>query len=1643
MPNWKKVIVSGSIAKLANETFISGHITASGTVKAEHFISTDDALIGDDLVVNGDIDLDGSIDVNGTANLDVVDIDGAVSIAAATTIATNNKIQFRDTGLYIHSSTDGQLDIVADTEIQIAATTIDINGAINASGEIIAASLDISGNADIDGNLTGLNNVTSTNFIIGGHTINDVDQAGEFVDADDHLMSAAAINDRFAQINANTTGTATNATNAAHVLITDNEDTNEHNQLTFIEGAGGGGANRGLEADGHLTYNPSKGLVIAPNFSASGHIHAVGDITGSTGKFDAVISDDYTIGAHTINDIDITSEFVDANDHLMSSKAIGARFAQKNADTTGTATNATNAAHVLITDNESTNEENQITFIEGAAGGTANRGLEADGNLTYNPSTGTVTATIFKGNGDFVDIDVDGTANLDAVDIDGNVDVAGSLTLSEYIYHSGDTTNYHRFLASRQIFVVGNASSIDLNNGVSTFGSSGGATTLQGSSLAFTGAATFSGDVSSSGHLNIVGDITSSAIIKAEHLHSTDDAQIDDDLTVGGDIDLEGSIDVNGTANLDVVDIDGAVDMASTLTVAGNLLIASNLQHVGDDNNELSFGTDTQDFRTNNSSRLDISNSGVRLGGANARVTTVLDEDAMGSDSATSLATQQSIKAYVDANAGFSGNKFATDLKIGRDADNLIDFTVDNKIRLRVEGVNEYEFLQNVFRPITSDGAALGGGSNMWSDLFLASGAVINFNNGDVTMTHSSNLLTIGGGHLKMADGKALYAGDGLDLGIYHVSNNSYIENITGDLEINNASRKIVHSTSESVFRGNISSSGHLNVVGDITSSANIKGDKINCTTYIIGGHTINDIDRAGEFVDSSEHILTSAAANDRFAQINADTTGTATNATNAAHVLITDNESTNEENQITFIEGAGGGGSNRGLEADGDLTYNPSTGTVSATIFKGNIDAVDGDFDGTLEADAITVGGTALNTVIAGVTVTNSTNAAHVLVTDNESTDEENQITFIEGAGGGGANRGLEADGNLTYNPSAGSVTATLFKGNYAVGGHTINDIDITSEFVDDNAHIMSSKAIGARFAQKNADTTGTATNATNAAHVLITDNESTDEENQITFIEGAAGGTANRGLEADGNLTYNPSSGTVTATVFKGNIDAVDGDFDGTLEADAITVGGTALNTVIAGVTVTNATTAAVATTVTITDNESTNENNPLVFVAGGDLDGGNLGLESDGTTHYNPSTGTITATIFKGNIDAVDGDFDGTLEADAITVGGTNILTGGIITTLGTIAQDTILFQSSNADDPLLTIENNANDATGARLLLLKDKGAAGADNDEVGEIIFAGDNDAQQQTNFAKLRGLISDASDGAEGGKFEVRVATHDGEMQPGLTIQDGDAEDELDVTIGKGASSVFTISGTTAVGGTITPSTSNGAALGTGTNMFSDLFLASGAVINFNNGDITLTHTSNHLTVAGGTLVVPTLNLGANDHLMTDGANIIDSSDNTMMEFNSDAITFSCSDTTINGKTTIAKRKFNISTTTNNNLSQGDVTYMGGEGTIATGDIVYLDTSGNWQKAQANSTTKSIGLLGIALGNNAGNNGILLRGMFTLDHDVGNNQGIPLYLSDTTAGQAIIAAPDTSGDIVRIIGYNLGDNDEIWFSPDNTFVEVA
>ena len=96
----------------------------------------------------------------------------------------------------------------------------------------------------------------------------------------------------------------------------------------------------------------------------------------------------------------------------------------------------------------------------------------------------------------FNSIEVDGEVQGTSLDINGSGDVSGTLTVdrldvAEYVYHEDDNT-YIRFLPDRIIAVASNNTVLNLNVGADTieFGHTGKPTTLQGSSLAFTGAAT-------------------------------------------------------------------------------------------------------------------------------------------------------------------------------------------------------------------------------------------------------------------------------------------------------------------------------------------------------------------------------------------------------------------------------------------------------------------------------------------------------------------------------------------------------------------------------------------------------------------------------------------------------------------------------------------------------------------------------------------------------------------------------------------------------------------------------------------------------------------------------------------------------------------------------------------------------------------------------------------------------------------------------------------------------------------------------------------------------------------------------------------------------------------------------------------------
>ena len=80
--------------------------------------------------------------LNGTTLVAITDGDSATEVGFkistnALSMNSTNQLQFGDTGTYIHQSADGVLDLVSDTEIEINATTIDMNGALDLSGNAL------------------------------------------------------------------------------------------------------------------------------------------------------------------------------------------------------------------------------------------------------------------------------------------------------------------------------------------------------------------------------------------------------------------------------------------------------------------------------------------------------------------------------------------------------------------------------------------------------------------------------------------------------------------------------------------------------------------------------------------------------------------------------------------------------------------------------------------------------------------------------------------------------------------------------------------------------------------------------------------------------------------------------------------------------------------------------------------------------------------------------------------------------------------------------------------------------------------------------------------------------------------------------------------------------------------------------------------------------------------------------------------------------------------------------------------------------------------------------------------------------------------------------------------------------------------
>ncbi len=107
----------------------------------------------------------------------------------------------------------------------------------------------------------------------------------------------------------------------------------------------------------------------------------------------------------------------------------------------------------------------------------------------------------------------------------------------------------------------------------------------------------------------------------------------------------------------------------------------------------------------------------------------------------------------------------------------------------------------------------------------------------------------------------------------------------------------------------------------------------------------------------------------------------------------------------------------------------------------------------------------------------------------------------------------------------------------------------------------------------------------------------------------------------------------------------------------------------------------------------------------------------------------------------------------------------------------------------------------------------------------------------------------------------------------------------------------------------VLPDANDGAALGTTALQFSDLFLAEGGVINFDNGDVTVTQSGNTLTVAGGSL---TAAIAPRVVTTTDDSTAVidlDATDRYHLTAIANATTISTTGTLVSGKARLIRLK--------------------------------------------------------------------------------------------------------------------------------------
>jgi len=230
-----------------------------------------------------------------------------------------------------------------------------------------------------------------------------------------------------------------------------------------------------------------------------------------------------------------------------------------------------------------------------------------------------------------------------------------------------------------------------------------------------------------------------------------------------------------------------------------------------------------------------------------------------------------------------------------------------------------------------------------------------------------------------------------------------------------------------------ITGAGGVNITGVVTA-ANIDGT-------LIAGSAINSagVSTVGILTVTKDARIGAAVTVDGAATVTGALTGSTGTFSGAVNIDAT-TDSTSVTTGALIVDGGVGIAKNvyigAGLSIAGTLTYEDVTNVDSVGLItaKSGVNISGGQLQ---VGVAYSVGAAGVCTA-AGFVGDLTGAASKVTVTDNESTNENNLITFVADAGTSTGSHALEMDGDLTYTPAIGRLTATQLSGTLQTAAQT-----------------------------------------------------------------------------------------------------------------------------------------------------------------------------------------------------------------------------------------------------------------------------------------------------------------------------------------------------------------------------------------------------------------------------------------------------------------------------------------------------------------------------------------------------------------------------------------------------------------------------